>query len=127
MEKYAEVSDLKGKILTEIKNESDELRFICQDGSEYLMYHSQSCCEDVFIDDIEGDLKDLIGSPLLQAEETSNEEFEKEYAESIEGKQQDSYTWTFYKFATIKSYVTIKWLGESNGYYSESVDFIKTK
>lgn len=96
-----------------------DLIFIADDGMKFVFNHHQDCCEGVVsIDDITGDLQDLVGEPLLVAEEsTSNENpvgVEKEY--------QDSFTWTFYKFATRKGYVDVRWYGESNGYYSESVD-----
>ena len=134
----AEFKELLGKTLTEIKRNDNELIFIVNDGTQFKMYHAQDCCESVSIEDINGDLDDLIGTPILLAEEVSNEEFENafknkfnkitEYGSKVDGEgnyEPDSWTWTFYKLATIKGYVDIRWYGESNGYYSEGVDFIQ--
>ena|SRR5690606_28649589 len=132
------ISELKGKVINEIINKDDELIFICQDESKYKLYHSQDCCECVTIDNINGDLNDLIGSEILVSEEVKNEDFINNYENKFTEKisewtikdkdgnyKPDSYTWTFYKLATVKGYVDIRWFGESNGYYSEGVDFIK--
>jgi len=119
---YTQITDLLGKTLKSVEKvkEDDEILFTLDDGTQYQMCHIQGCCENVTIEDINGDLKDLIGSPILQAEEITNSEdmFDKT-------DLGDSFTWTFYKLATVHGYVTIRWLGESNGYYSESVNFIK--
>lgn len=104
-----------GKTMTRVVSDYQEiLEFVSNLGERFIFYHEQDCCEDVYIDDICGDLDDLIGSPITRAEESSNLE---------DGSLGESITWTFYKFATIKGSVTVTWRGESNGHYSESVDF----
>ncbi len=77
---------------------------------EFTLEHVQDCCEDVYIESVVGDLSDLQNSPILHSEESHNS-----------GKEEDgSFTWTFYKLATRKGYVDIRFYGSSNGYYSES-------
>ena len=97
----------------------DRLIFTADDGTQFEFFHSQDCCENVYIEDICGDLDTLTESPILLAEEVSSRDAEH-LLESRE-YMPESHTWTFYKFATIKGSVTVRWLGESNGYYSEEV------
>jgi len=114
MTEVFEMNWLLGEVIKQIERvEDDELHFTLENGRKYRMYHRQDCCESVYIEDIIGDLDDLVGSTVTMAEEVM---------ETGEVGSWDTYTWTFYKFATAKGYVTIRWYGTSNGYYSESVD-----
>ena len=116
------ITELIGKTLISVVNNYDtELVFKTNDGYTYIMYHEQDCCENVYIESIIGDLQDLVGTPLLLAEEVIGETPSDVTIDDFG----DSYTWTFYKFATVKGYVDIRWCGASNGYYSEAVDFKK--
>jgi len=113
---------LIGKTITEISGAevgSDEIRLSCSDGTSYRMYHSQDCCESVSIEDVNGDIGDLIGSPVTLAEESTS----GENPNGVTREYQDSFTWTFYRLGTAKGIVVLRWYGESNGYYSESVYF----
>lgn len=114
------ISELLGKTLTkcQIVAGDDVARFYTDDGSVYELYHDQDCCESVSIEDVCGDPNDLVGSPLTMAEESTNDDPAK-------SQYDESWTWTFYRLATVKGYVTIRWYGSSNGYYSESVNFRK--
>lgn len=116
---YENFEDLKGKTLVKVEQVGDDvLTFETSEGVKYQLWHSQDCCESVTIDEIHGDLEDLVGSEILDASEESNNDNPKyDYP--------DSHTWTFYKLRTIKGSVTIRWYGYSNGYYSESVEFSK--
>lgn len=122
-ETYIDDTDFKfdnlvGETIIDIIGEKggDKLILRMDNGYDIILNHQQDCCEEVYLDDICGNLDDLIGSPLLQAEESTQD------GSHDEDLTDSSRTWTFYKLATMKGIVTLRWVGESNGYYSESVD-----
>lgn len=94
----------------------DVMQFTSEDGTEFRFFHRQNCCENVEIEDVVGELSDLVGSPILVAEECNSES-------APDPECYGSFTWTFYRFATVKGTVTVRWLGTSNGHYSEAVHF----
>ena len=125
MNGYLKFGDLKGKVLAKVENLDDkELVFTTTNGEVYKLYHIQECCESVTIEDICGNLSDLIGEPLLVAEEVKHRPDVNPDGVPAQ-KYQESFIWTFYKLDTQKGGVTVRWYGESNGFYSESVDFCR--
>jgi hypothetical protein len=112
-DKHVDVDEMEGQTFTSVRAD-DETVIFENDEVRYVLYHSQDCCEHVYVEDIIGDIEDLENLPLLISREDSN-------IEDPGTCDSESYTWTFYNFATFKGYVTIRFLGESNGYYSEEV------
>lgn len=100
------------------EKDSEEIIFTTTKGI-FKMYHRQYCCERVSVDDIIG-ADYLIGSVVL--------DFIEKVDDTMDAKgsyNEESHTWTFYTIRTSKGYTDIKWYGESNGYYSETVNFEK--
>lgn len=115
---FCSIEDFKGKVFVgvSIDRESNSVTFYTDAGGRgFQMRHEQDCCETVVLKDVSGDLDDLEGTEILLAEcQTSSKP-----------DTDDSHTWTFYRLATVKGYVTISFYGSSNGYYSESVSIVK--
>jgi hypothetical protein len=113
-----------GTIFIDVKHNDaqNRIEFITNSNELYILAHKQDCSESVVIEDICGDLEDLINSPILKADESSNVDKSKSlsFNEDI-----CSATWTFYKFATLNGYVDIRFYGESNGCYSETANLYK--
>lgn len=139
-------SIMLGITLSSIEANNFEVQFHRDDGSIYRMWHEHDCCERVELIDVCGEWDDLIGTPLLLAEEASNANIEAPAMLAMLGEDElksvfvdmlkngdrymvddinESQTWTFYRFGTIKGSVTLRWHGVSNGYYSESVSLAR--
>lgn len=110
---------LVGKHIVEVRGlekGSEEVYIITDTGFVVKFYHYQDCCESVSLTDYETelDINDIRNNPplIISAEESSNQR-ETDY---------DRETWTFYKIETNKGGIWMRWHGESNGFYSESVD-----
>ena len=112
---HVNVEEMQNQTFTSVRADTDTVTFE-NDEVRYVLYHDQDCCESVYVEDIIGDIEDLEGWPMLISKEDTNAD------DPGTCDNGESYTWTFYNFATFKGYVTIRFLGESNGYYSEDVN-----
>ena len=109
-----DIDDLVGKVIKGWAY-SDEYFQILTDDYIYIFYHEYSCCESVLLTQVDGISDKIIGSRIVIAEVVTDEK-------SVAG---GSITWSFYKIGTNKGMIDFRWQGESNGYYSESVDLVK--
>lgn len=120
-DKYRDFSDLVGQIFTDVRRVNnkyfDSEGIVFKGSRNFALGYHADCCASCDIKQIDGDLEDLIGTPILSAEEVfSDDPPEDEYTD-------ESWTWTFYNIRTIKGTVTIQFFGSSNGYYSETASF----
>lgn len=114
-----DLSELIGKTLLLAKqNGKESIDFQAETGERWRMRYQPDCCASCDIEDVVGDLGDLVGSPIVMAEVSTNQDNPRS-----PGDADESFTWTFYRLATVKGYVTIRWYGQSNGYYSETASF----
>lgn len=114
--------------MEKIEKTDDEILFKTTYGRTFKIYHSQDCCESVRVESVKGDVLKLLASPITKAEETL---LHNEDPEDMKGREKspysdESFTWTTFVFANAETEVTIRFYGNSNGYYSESVSFAET-
>ena len=113
---YASISkfeQLQGMTITAVVyKEVNESLLIHLNTHVLEMIHHQDCCETVYLADVVGSFEDLIGYPLIEVSESTV---------NI-GNSDISSTASYYNFRTVKASVQLRWVGESNGYYSETVD-----
>ncbi len=113
--KQVEFSVLVGEVLdaVDIDREKDQILLTTQSGRQFLVYHKQKCCETVEIFGQDGSFDKLIGKPLIEA---------RDFAVDTSEEAADSQTTTTLVFRVDGETVISRWVGDSNGYYSESVD-----
>jgi hypothetical protein len=121
---YANFFELKGKTITSIdginSDDSDTI-ITTSDGTIYTLTHIQDCCENVRVYGTVGNIDDVLNVEVIAAEDTNP----MDNPNAPDYKAYDSATWTQFRIVTNKGTFEIWWLGESNGYYSETVSVIK--
>ena len=115
-----DIDDLVGKVIKGLAY-SDEYFQILTDDCVYAFYHEYSCCESVWLTQVDGISDKIIGSRIVIAEVVTKTGEDG----VIDTDEYDSVTWSFYKIGTNKGMIDFRWQGESNGYYSETVDLVK--
>jgi hypothetical protein len=116
--------NLVGECFSSIEVSEDRTQVIFKSAykATYYMRHKQSCREVVKLEDICGDLSDLIDSEILVASEEANIQ-----EDILHSRKDTDYLWTFYTLRTMRGTVTFRWLGSSNECYAMDVDVWKEK
>ena len=128
VELIALTTDNKGNLVECVVGAETEVLILkTASGDYYRLYHEvDECDHDAWLEDVTGDMDDLLNSPIITAYESSSS---NDAAPIIpppnDRMHDDSWTWTFYRIQTAKGCITMRWYGTSNGYYSESVDLTK--
>ena len=117
--------ELVGQTILGTKQNSGGLLWLRTAEHDYHFVHHQSCCESVGLERIDGSLEDLVGGKVVFAEEDSNTGHPGWWKPDY---NPESHTWTIFKIRTKEgAEVTLWFLGTSNGYYGESVQFESDK
>ena len=114
--RHVEFSDLVGEVLdsVDIDKGENQILLTTRSGRRFMVYHEQDCCESVRIVGQDGSFDKLIGKPIVEASGVAVDTSE----EAIDSSQ----TTTTLVFRVDDQTVISRWIGDSNGYYSESVD-----
>lgn len=110
---------LKGETLVSIVGAEvgkDEVTFKTKSGRTFRMFHSQDCCESVTIVRVSSIYCDGSGIDVDEATEKIEQD--------VPASESATRT-TFVVNNGSHGGFFIEWLGESNGYYSESVSFVE--
>jgi hypothetical protein len=123
MKRYHDVGigELAGKFVTQVcvndnlGYESVDFHVTTPLGKDviYHMYHPQDCCENVTIEEVHGGgFSDLVSEVIVEAREDTRDDADYRGGEAM---------WTFYTLRTNDTTLTIRWYGQSNGYYGIGV------
>ncbi len=112
------LADLVGHTLShiDVDDEHHEILLTTESGRRVLIEHDQECCESVILEGVDGNPLELLGKPLLLAEHEAIDQGDPP------PEAPDSWTRTKLTFRVDGATVICRWIGESNGCYSESVD-----
>ena len=113
------------------KNLIDETAVLItlKSGRQIRIYHERDCCEYVRIISRDGEWIDLVGKVIVDAHEEIHQTPSdlRLFGVNIDDYDDTSATLTIVTLKADDATVISRWLGESNGYYSESVDFEELK
>lgn len=116
---YEEVDEniLGAKVLS-INYADSELK-ITTDKGVFCMFHSEDCCENVWLEEGLDEIHGLIGKTILSFEERS-------YTQSEPDEDEYYSSWHLYTVTHTGGYLDLCWRGHGKVYYSHSVRFIQS-